>query len=317
MTRLLNHVEYLLNEHDCIVLPGFGGFVQNEVNAKIKANKIYPPMKEISFNERLIFNDGILIQSYQESLHKSYEDALIELKKDILEFQNKLSRDGSVVFGRIGRFEINERIEFYPSSENLFGPKFFGLESFELEEIESDNDSNKIKDPYIYIKLRKVSFVNWLSLVAACLFLFFMAQPVEDVDNSLQEAFIAEKYLIGDLNSTTKSNITASTFKEKEIQSNITNDSVDYDNKETIQNDIIEEDKYYIILGSFTKISSAVSHIQNFKNNKYFKNAKILDYGNRYRVYSYSSSNKEEIFNELKNIRNSSKKMSSAWIFSK
>ena len=33
--RLDSHISYLLHEHDCVILPAFGGFVANYHSAKI------------------------------------------------------------------------------------------------------------------------------------------------------------------------------------------------------------------------------------------------------------------------------------------
>ena len=57
------HIRNLLHEHDCVILPSFGGFVANYHSAKIDPiiNLIHPPKKHIVFNKNLQNNDGLLV----------------------------------------------------------------------------------------------------------------------------------------------------------------------------------------------------------------------------------------------------------------
>ena len=66
-------IDYYINEllyiHDCVIIPGFGGFVGNHISAKLnKASKtLTPPSKQILFNENLKTNDGLLINYILEN----------------------------------------------------------------------------------------------------------------------------------------------------------------------------------------------------------------------------------------------------------
>ena len=56
------YINKLLNLHDCVILPGFGGFVTNYVNAKVSEKNIFsPPRKIVAFNRNLKNDDGLLI----------------------------------------------------------------------------------------------------------------------------------------------------------------------------------------------------------------------------------------------------------------
>ena len=61
--QLDSHISYLLHEHDCVILPAFGGFVANYHSAKIDPviNLMHPPKKYIVFNKSLQNNDGLLV----------------------------------------------------------------------------------------------------------------------------------------------------------------------------------------------------------------------------------------------------------------
>ena len=56
-------ISQLLYRYDCVIIPGFGGFVTQFKSAAIdrQAHSIYPPSKEVSFNSMLVKNDGVLV----------------------------------------------------------------------------------------------------------------------------------------------------------------------------------------------------------------------------------------------------------------
>ena len=69
-------IRELLFGHDCVIVPGFGGFIGNYTPAKIDKNTgtFYPPVKQISFNRNLNHNDGLLIGRISVSSGINYGD---------------------------------------------------------------------------------------------------------------------------------------------------------------------------------------------------------------------------------------------------
>ncbi len=72
------YIKYLLFEHDCVVIPDFGGFIANYVSADIHPirHTFVPPSKNIAFNEMLKLNDGLLVAHIANHEHISREEAL-------------------------------------------------------------------------------------------------------------------------------------------------------------------------------------------------------------------------------------------------
>ena len=66
MIELTQHIEKLLYDNDCIIVPNFGVFVAfyNHAQNNEDENTFYHPTRTIGFNPRLTLNDGMLIQSY-------------------------------------------------------------------------------------------------------------------------------------------------------------------------------------------------------------------------------------------------------------
>jgi hypothetical protein len=70
------YIKELLILHDCVILPGLGGFVANyksaEINEMLKI--ISPPSKSILFNRNIYHNDGLLIGHISGKTGMGYKD---------------------------------------------------------------------------------------------------------------------------------------------------------------------------------------------------------------------------------------------------
>ena len=66
---IIQHIKELFVHHDCIIIPGFGGFILNYRPAEISDHQNFfrPPGKDISFNKSLIHNDGLLINKISQA----------------------------------------------------------------------------------------------------------------------------------------------------------------------------------------------------------------------------------------------------------
>ena len=63
MIELARHIEILLLENDCVIVPELGGFIAHYQPAYYaESDNIYfPPMRTIGFNPQLTMNDGLLV----------------------------------------------------------------------------------------------------------------------------------------------------------------------------------------------------------------------------------------------------------------
>ena len=71
-------IRELLFGNDCVIIPGFGGFIGNYSQAHIDNNTgtFYPPVRQISYNRNLSHNDGLLVGMISGSSNISYGDAI-------------------------------------------------------------------------------------------------------------------------------------------------------------------------------------------------------------------------------------------------
>ena len=83
MIELAQHIEALLLENDCVIVPNFGGFVAHYVKEE---NLFLPPTRIIGFNSQLKLNDGVLVQSYMSAHDTSFADATRMVEKEVNAF---------------------------------------------------------------------------------------------------------------------------------------------------------------------------------------------------------------------------------------
>ena len=85
MIELAQHIEALLLENDCVIVPNFGGFVAHYAPATYvkEENLFLPPTRIIGFNSQLKLNDGVLVQSYMSAHDTSFADATRMVEKEV------------------------------------------------------------------------------------------------------------------------------------------------------------------------------------------------------------------------------------------
>jgi hypothetical protein len=108
----------LLFEHDCVVVPGFGGFICNYRPAEIHPvlHIINPPSKAISFNVNLSSNDGLLVNYIAKTGKLSFSEAQELVSNWVSTSKALLKRNETLVLKRVGRIfsDIEGNVQFAP-----------------------------------------------------------------------------------------------------------------------------------------------------------------------------------------------------------
>jgi len=138
---LSRHIELLLLSHDCVIVPGLGGFISNRVEAAYSQqdDKLFiPPHRTIGFNQELQINDGLLVQSYMAVYDTSYPNAYLQMEKEIDQIIQQLNIAGIAVLENIGtlRKSISGNISFETPEAGALTPDLYGLYSFEIKSLE-------------------------------------------------------------------------------------------------------------------------------------------------------------------------------------
>ena len=104
MIELSKHIEVLLLENDCVIVPGLGGFIAHKRPAaySIQKGEFMPPLRTIGFNPQLIMNDGLLVQSYMQAFNTDFPDATRRIEKTVAELKDQLYQQGQVTLNNVG-----------------------------------------------------------------------------------------------------------------------------------------------------------------------------------------------------------------------
>lgn len=130
--NLAHYINDLLYRYDCVIVPGFGGFVTNRIGAKLNSasQTFYPPTKQISFNSHLKHNDGLLANYIASTEQISFEKASLSISTAVLKWQKEL-QNTKIQLNNLGAISLNEnqQIIFEPSEDINFLTTSFGLSS--------------------------------------------------------------------------------------------------------------------------------------------------------------------------------------------
>ncbi len=126
-------IRELLFEQECVVLPGFGGFITNYKSAEINfiTNILSPPTKAISFNRQLRNDDGILTHAYSSLNNVSYKDAQAAVREWINRLDEAIKTDKQYTLKGIGTFEwniVNSTIQFKSVNTENFLAESYGFQ---------------------------------------------------------------------------------------------------------------------------------------------------------------------------------------------
>ncbi len=185
MKDLSPFIRELLFNNDCVILPGYGGFIGNYTPARIdrESHTFYPPIKSISFNSKLNHNDGLLIGKISEKKDMGYPDAKKLVEDYIKGLRNKLEKGERVHLDDIGHFQLNGEgsIQFEPDNNVNYLLDSYGLSAFTREPVEDYDISkaiirNRDKDPIVIANRRRMV---WRAAVAIPFVLALVIVPLK------------------------------------------------------------------------------------------------------------------------------------------
>lgn len=143
-----NYISDLLYRYECVIVPNFGGFVTNEISAKVNhfTHTFYPPSNQLTFNSHLQNNDGLLANYVAAAKKISYSEALESIEKDVAEWKLLLNVE-VLELENIGLLKLNKerKLIFEPSNSINYLTASFGLGSYVSPAIKRVVYKEKIK----------------------------------------------------------------------------------------------------------------------------------------------------------------------------
>ena len=205
--ELGRHIEILLLDYECVMVPGLGGFVAHHTDARYDEGDglFLPPLRTLGFNPKLNMNDLLLVQSYVEAYDISYPDAVSRIESEVGELKQCLLDEGSYRLGDIGTLTLGEggSYGFEPCEAGILTPALYGLGSFEMARLhkEATNPSARSRSGALrharheeargkakgkkpatndgsVIKIKVAWLRNAIAVAAAILAFFIMTPPI-------------------------------------------------------------------------------------------------------------------------------------------
>lgn len=319
MNQLISHIEFLLHEHNCVIVPDLGGFVVNTIPARRNGiSEFRAPMCELVFNRDLTHNDGLLAQSYMKAENLSFEAASRRVETAVRELNRQLSEQHSVNLGKLGSFTINEEKRLIYTPASFVRPALFGLTKASLKPMIQVQPAASLVEP-----AKKKSLVRSISVgtvAAAVIALLLLVFPIEDSVVQRQSAqMLSESGFFRRNADRTPDRNTTTSVSDREMLSGAipqpadepVQPSADAPSGTTIESDAAP--RYYIITGVYEVPEIAAKSMETLKN-KGFRDVSSLKRSGRTDVYVASFTNRTDAAAFLKKFHMQHPNHRDAWV---
>ena len=128
--HLSDHLRPLLRDHDCVIIPDFGGLVAEYVAARVQPagrHLLSPPTRQVAFNQALTRNDGLLLDALRQHLGLTATEAREQLRQAVAQLHQELQAQQRTELPGIGVFRqlAGRGLQFeYTGTENLLAAAF-------------------------------------------------------------------------------------------------------------------------------------------------------------------------------------------------
>ncbi len=130
--NLADHLRPLLRDHDCVIIPDFGGLVAAYVPARVQPggrHQLSPPTRQVAFNQALTRNDGLLVDALCQHLGLPATEAREALRQAVAALYRDLQNQQRTELPGIGVFrqQAGRGLRFEYTGANDLLPAVFGL----------------------------------------------------------------------------------------------------------------------------------------------------------------------------------------------
>ena len=307
MISLIEHIEYLIRHHNCVVIPQWGALIAQYSPSQLQASKIIKPKRKVAFNASIDHNDGLLANSLVRRHGISYDEALKLIADSVSFYKRQLQNGNEVAFGRIGYFTLNNNgsTEFTPFHQSNSNDEYFGLRSFTFKPLVSDSDVSSTevsaadKHHHVVPSHSRNRFAYRALQVAASIAIIlgiaFVASTPIAVDRSQQNYASLNMPAVKKPNATP---VFTSTPVSK-VNREETGSANSKHNTETAT-ETKESGKYYLVISTFSSEQKAKEFISLHADIKDV--AKIRAKGKQYRVYIQRGDDYNVLYKAAKNL---------------
>lgn len=314
MDEIALHIDFLLHTHDCIIVPGLGGFVVNVTN--VERNGLWglsAPSFELIFNSKLTYNDGLLAKSLMKTNNVSYEIAIKQIETASKELREKLLKDEEVVWSNLGTFKTNKDNNLiFLANKAYVRPQFFGLTNVSLKPSALVLSANSEDENSIPVK----SIMRYVSTaIAVAVLFFFVVVSYNNYNPQSQHAEMVSKPLIfikskpQTASPNTSRPLVAKNYSNETTAKALLPATVDNETVQSTSSSI----NYYIVVGVYEVRDVAEKTLSTLKR-KGFSTASMIVRPGRLDVYSASFTNRKEAYTFLLQFKADNASYRDAWI---
>lgn len=202
MIALTEHIEYLLTQHECVIVPDLGAFIVRYIPARWdnSHSTLLPPSKCVAFNPSVTDNDGLLVNSVRRRHALTYEKAVSAIADEVATMRHQLDTDGEISLGRLGSLTTGSEstLEFEPrTGDSLVDSRYEALPQVKSSTIisraKADDEADDEVDAAPY---RRASVTRRLIRIAASVILligigFVASTPILLDDRGVNKASVA------------------------------------------------------------------------------------------------------------------------------
>ena len=319
MNKKINScISELLYKNDCVVIPGFGGFVANIQAATIdkRTNSLHPASKSIVFNKSLNNNDGLLTNEVAVNEGITFKQAQKNIEDYVAYLNDSLHLHKKVFLEEIGTLLLvdNQNIIFVQSTTSNHLLDSYGYSTIQFSAIERENNPIQKQISQFSEKPVSQSKRSWLKAAAVAIPFTMLClvgfNNQEKIKTSYASLIPINKTEIKEAPKPKLSHQFSINSTSKDIEQAIRSYYQLQQNMETE----IAFPKYFVVAGSFKSKKNAKKLVKKLAKWN-FNNAQVMEKSKNgfYRVCYTSHFEKEQALNSLNKIKKSNP---SAWLFS-
>ena len=128
--NIADHLRPLLRDHDCVIIPDFGGLVAEYTPARVQPggrHLLSPPTRQVAFNQALTRNDGLLVDALRQHLGLPATEAREAVRLAVAALHHELQSQQRTELPGIGVFRhvAGRGLQFeYTGTDNLLAAAF-------------------------------------------------------------------------------------------------------------------------------------------------------------------------------------------------
>lgn len=198
------YISELLYEHDCVIIPGFGGVVTNYRPSFLNPahHTFTPPSKKLAFNASLRSNDGLLANHLSNRLTINYNDACNVISEFVNDCIQSIQSGNKLTIEKVGVVYLDgeKNLQFVPDTNINYLKSSFGLSVLQSPAIKRDTVHKETIAVTKKQKQLKIAAWRILEVIpAAAVLALLIVNPNTIVDINKQLAAInpfAERELV-------------------------------------------------------------------------------------------------------------------------